>query len=185
MDKHNPKWHLKTTSRTTARQGIKAVVTLMSDGKELHKDEVKLWQHGSRESFAKECVEALNGNLPPTRAEEFRKQIDGWLIEEPNATMKTAIVQARSVRKFEDFDCPEDVLAYAVLAQSIEDLLHPFFDKRNKYQELAVRHNAYAWFLADEDKYLFCYACICTRLDINPVNLRRKLLAKYETLEHT
>jgi len=82
MDDQGPKWELKTDGHTTGKLGIKAAVTLVSDSKELYKNEVNLWQDGSRKSFAEGCIQVLNGDLPPRRAEEFRKRIAEWLIEE-------------------------------------------------------------------------------------------------------
>jgi len=80
MDKGKPKVKLKPRSEPiTTKAGFKRTMVAIVDGKEIHLDEVKLWQAKSREDFAKRCTKALNGNLPPKDTEELQKRIDELL----------------------------------------------------------------------------------------------------------
>ncbi len=94
-----------------------------------------------------------------------------------------SLVQSRSVRQFDDFANSEDVLMFAVLEQAIEDLLWTNYDKHNKNQGLVFQQDAYAWFLAKEEDYLFSFISICDSLEINGPSLLTKLMKKYENLE--
>jgi hypothetical protein len=49
-----------------------------SDWRQLHVDEVRMWQAESRERFAKKCVEILGDTAPA----DFERYVDTWLREQ-------------------------------------------------------------------------------------------------------
>jgi len=80
MDKGKRKFKLEPRNEPIpTKAGFKRTMAAIVDGKEIHLDEVKLWQANSREDFAKRCTKALNGNLPPKDNEKIQKRIDELL----------------------------------------------------------------------------------------------------------
>jgi len=108
MDKGEPRVKLKPRSEPISmRAGFKRTMAAIVDGKEIDRDEVKLWHAKSREDFAKRCIRALNGNLSSKDAEKIQKQIDEWLRQHETG-IKAQIQSKKKTQSINDSEINEE-----------------------------------------------------------------------------
>jgi len=72
-------------------------------------------------------------------------------------------------------DSPEKALLRAVLERAVEDLGGVFASTRGPRARGRLRAEAEAWFLSEDDHYLYAFASICQHLGINASAIRRAL----------
>jgi len=73
-------------------------------------------------------------------------------------------------------DSPEKALLRAVLERAVEDLGGVFASTRGPRARGRLRAEAEAWFLSEDDHYLYAFASICQALNLDTGRIRAALL---------
>jgi len=74
-------------------------------------------------------------------------------------------------------ESPVKGLMRAVLERAIEDLRGGLTSRRGSQARRRVQHEAEAWFLSADDRYLYSFINICQALNLDAGAIRRALLA--------